>query len=49
MLYDVREIPQIPSIDFWYGTGGRTSERGNDGATPHVRAIMDRSGQILWS
>jgi len=47
MLYDVREIPQIPSINFWYGTGGRTSERGSDSAVPHVRAIMDHSGHIL--
>jgi hypothetical protein len=47
MLYDVREIPQIPSIGFWYGSGGRTSERGSDSAVPHVRAIMDRSGHML--
>jgi hypothetical protein len=47
MLYDVREIPQIPSIDFWYRTGGRTSERGSDSAVPHVRAITDRSDRIL--
>src|SRR5437773_7679656 len=30
VLYDVRELPQIPSINFWLGTGGRTSERGAD-------------------
>ena len=47
VLYDVREIPQIPSINFWYGTGGRTSERGSDSATPHVRAVSDREGRIL--
>jgi hypothetical protein len=39
-LYDIRRIPQIPSIDFWAGSGGRTSERGRDSAVPHVRAIM---------
>ena len=27
-----KAIPQIPSINFWYGTGGRTSERGADSA-----------------
>ena len=27
-LYDVHEIPQIPSINFWGGPGGSTSERG---------------------
>ena len=47
VLYDVKEIPQIPSISFWYGTGGGTSERGRDSATPHVRAISDRDGRIL--
>jgi len=47
MLYDVRQIPQIPSIDFWYRTGGATSERGSGSAEPHVRAIMDRGGHLL--
>ena len=28
LLYDMQRIPQIPSINFWIGTGGRTSERG---------------------
>lgn len=46
-LYEVRRIPQIPSIDFWAGTGGRTSERGQDSAEPHVRAINDDRGRIL--
>ena len=46
-LYDVQRIPQIPSIDFWYRTGGRTSERGSESAEPHVRAISDRDGRIL--
>ena len=47
MLYDVKQIAQIPSINFWYGTGGGTSERGRDSAEPHVRAILDREGHIL--
>jgi hypothetical protein len=47
VLYDVKAIPQIPSINFWYGTGGRTSERGADSATPHVRAVSDHDGRIL--
>ena len=47
VLYDVKEIPQIPSINFWYGTGGGTSERGRDSATPHVRAVSDRDGHVL--
>ena len=47
VLYDVREIPQIPSIGYWLGTGGRTSERGSDSAQPHVRAIVDERGRIM--
>jgi hypothetical protein len=46
-LYDVREIPQVPSINFWLGTGGRTSERGAESAQPHVRAIADDVGRIM--
>ena len=45
VLYDVRHIPQIPSINFWASTG-RTSERGADSAEPHVRAILDDRGRI---
>jgi hypothetical protein len=47
VLYDVKEIAQIPSINFWYGTGGGTSERGSGSATPHVRAVSDRDGRVL--
>ena len=47
VLYDVRELPQIPSINYWYGTGGRTSERGSDSAVPHARAFTDADGRIL--
>ena len=46
-LYDVQEKVQIPSIGFWYGTGGGTSERGRDSAEPHVRALTDRDGRVL--
>jgi hypothetical protein len=47
VLYDVREIPQIPSIGAWGGPGGNTSERGRDSAVPHVRGITDRDGHLL--
>ena len=40
LLYDIRRIPQIPSINFW-GRTGRTSERDSFSAVPHVRAILD--------
>jgi len=47
MLYDIKRIPQIPSIGFWAGTGGQTSERGPLSAEPHVRAILDETGRIM--
>ena len=47
MLYDVHELPQIPSIGFWVGTGGATSERGRDSAVPHARAAFDANGHML--
>jgi len=47
MLYDVHELPQIPSINFWAGTGGATSERGRDSAVPHARGAFDASGHML--
>jgi hypothetical protein len=43
----VDKIPQIPSIDFWAGTGGSTSERGADSAKPEAKAIVDSSGRIM--
>ncbi|OFW16921.1 MAG: hypothetical protein A3F69_05390 [Acidobacteria bacterium RIFCSPLOWO2_12_FULL_66_10] len=47
VLYDIRSVSQIPSINFWYGTGGRTSERGIDSPEPHVRALTDASGHVM--
>jgi hypothetical protein len=43
----VRETPQIASINFWYGNGGSTSERGADSAEVHTRAILDRRGHVM--
>jgi hypothetical protein len=46
-LYDVRRLPQIPSINFFFGSGGGTSERGQDSAVPHARAIFDHDGHMI--
>ncbi len=43
----VRRVPQIPSINYWMGSGGDTSERGADSATPTARAIVDGSGRVM--
>ena len=39
-------VPQISSINHWLGTG-HTSERGQDSAVPHGRAVLDRHGRIM--
>jgi uncharacterized protein DUF4159 len=46
-LFDVKHTPQIPSIGFWAGSGGATSERGEDSAVVDTRAVLDRHGQIM--
>jgi len=46
-MFDLKGMPQIPSINFWYGSGGRTSERGADSAQVHARAIADRDGRVM--
>jgi hypothetical protein len=46
-LMTVRRIPQIPSINFWGGMSGHTSERGAESATPHARAILDDRGRVM--
>src|SRR5262245_13382605 len=46
-LMAVNRIPQIPSINFWLGSGGGTSERGPESATPHARGILDDHGRVM--
>ena len=45
--FQIAEFPQIPSIQSWRGNPYETSERGEDSATPHFRAISDRHGNIM--
>ena len=47
IVYRVEEVPQIPSIQYWRQSGGRTSELGPQSANPRIRAIRDESGRIL--
>jgi hypothetical protein len=46
-LMTVTKVPQIPSINFWGGPGGPTSERGPESAIPHARAILDDHGRVM--
>lgn len=45
--FEVKELPQIPSIQFWRTSGGGTSERGIDSAEARMRAIFDERGNIM--
>jgi hypothetical protein len=47
MQFPVSAVKQIPSINFWAGSGGGTSEWGNDSAQAEARAFMDKDGRVL--
>jgi len=44
--FTVDHVPQIPSINHWYNTGG-TSEQGSDSAVPHALGVTDSKGRML--
>jgi len=46
-LFEVTRLPQVPSISHWRRSGGDTSERGAETATPSLQAISDRHGRIM--
>jgi hypothetical protein len=46
-FYALPEVPQIPSIQSWYDTGGSTHERNFEPGDPHLRAIINERGRIL--
>ena len=46
-LYDVKEIPQVPSINRWYQMDGGTSERGSDSPYVNFRGIQDERGRLM--
>lgn len=45
--FEIHEFPQIPSIQSWRWDPSQTSERGDDSAVPHIRAISDRHGNVM--
>ncbi len=47
MMYDVKEIPQVPSMNHWYRSGGQTSENGRDSATVFFKGIHNAHGQLM--
>jgi hypothetical protein len=46
-LYDVESFLQVPSIQFWYQSRGRVSERGSDSVEVHYRGIQDATGRLM--
>jgi hypothetical protein len=46
-LFTLNAVPQIPSISFWRGSGGGTSERGSDSAIPTLRGIFDDKDRLI--
>jgi hypothetical protein len=46
-LYEIPEVPQIPSWNFWRSNGRATSELGRDSARPSMWAISDEEGRIV--
>ena len=47
-MFDITEVPQIPSIQHFRRVGGRTtSERGSQSADVHVRGIYDEAGRLM--
>jgi hypothetical protein len=46
-LFEVKKLPQIPSINFWYRNNGHTSERWEESAVPHIRGISDPGGRLM--
>jgi hypothetical protein len=46
-FFEVKKLPQIPSIAHWRRSGGETSERGEESAVPQMYAISDSNDRIM--
>ena len=46
-LYEVKEVEQVSSINFWMRSGGGVSERGADSPHPNFRGITDEDGRLM--
>ena len=46
-LFDVKQVPQMASIQYWRRSGGGISERGEDSAIVEVRGIADEHGRLM--
>jgi len=46
-MFDLEKVPQITNVTFWLKNNGKTSERDQDSAQVHVRAIRDKHRRIM--
>jgi hypothetical protein len=46
-MFQIEEMPQIPSISHWRRSGGGTSERPGDSDVVVVRGISDQHGRLM--
>ena len=46
-LFQIEEVPQVTSINFWRRSGGYTAERGPDSPHANFRMIADDRGRIM--
>jgi hypothetical protein len=46
-MFDLKEIPQMASIQYWRRSGGGISERGDDSKYVEVRGIADKHGRLM--
>ena len=47
MMMDIKQVPQMASIQFWRRSGGGISERGSDSPYVDVRGIADEHGRLM--
>ena len=47
-LYNVKSVPQVSSIQFWYRSSGDVSERGYDSQRVDFRGIQDHKGRLMF-
>jgi len=46
-MFDLEKVPQITNVTFWEKNNHQTSERGDDSAQVHLRAIRDSRRRIM--
>jgi hypothetical protein len=46
-LYNVKAIPQVPSINYWRRSRGQTSELGEDSIDVYFKGIQDARGRLM--